>query len=189
MDIGANHPVKGNNTYLFYLNGAKGVCVEPDSSLIPQLKQKRPRDLVLNMGISANSTSEAEFYSFPGYHNAWNTFLKEDAEKKKKESGIQYAINKVKLDTVNQILENFMIGHINYLSIDVEGLDLPILKSIDFNKIRPELVCVETILFSMNNTLEKNNEIIEYMQKQGYRVYADTNLNTLFCRSDLFKSI
>jgi FkbM family methyltransferase len=188
LDIGANHPVKGNNTYLFYLNGSRGVCVEPDITLIPALKKKRSRDLILNMGIAADQTSMADFYSFNGYHSAWNTFLKADADIKMKESGIPYSISKVKLDSVKNILQNNTIDTVNFISIDVEGWDLEILKSIDFSVVKPELICVETIFFSMNNTLKKNHEIIEYMQTRGYKVYADTNLNTLFCRSDLFKT-
>lgn len=186
LDIGANQPVKGNNTYLFYLKGSRGVCIEPDVSLIPSLKKMRPRDLILNSGISTSVSSDADFYFFEGHYNAWNTFSREDAEKKKIESGIAFRQAKVKLDTVENIINQYQLGHVNFISLDVEGWDLPILKSIDFSRIRPEMICVETIAFSLQNTVEKNKDIIEFMLTRGYRVYADTNLNTLFCRNDLF---
>jgi FkbM family methyltransferase len=187
VDIGANQPSKGNNTYLFYLKGSKGICIEPDITLIPSLKSVRPRDIILNIGISTSVTSEADFYYFHGHYNAWNTFSKEDADKKSNESGIAYKISKVKLDTVGSMLEKYNMEKVNFISLDVEGLDLQILKSIDFNVIRPELICVETIEFSLNNTVNKNDEITSYMLTKGYRVYADTNLNTLFCRNDIFQ--
>jgi FkbM family methyltransferase len=189
LDIGANQPVKGNNTYLFYLKGARGVCIEPDISLIQVLNKSRPDDLVIHAGISTSVSSEADFYFFDGHYNAWNTFSKEDADKKQRESGINYKQTKVKLDTVENIIKANNLGHINFISLDVEGLDLQILKSIDFSTIRPELICVETIEFSMNNTINKNSEIMSFMLTQGYHVYADTNLNTFFCRNDLFKKI
>lgn len=187
IDIGANQPIKGNNTYLFYLKGSKGICVEPDISLIPSLKKARPRDIVLNIGVSVTVADEADFYFFDGHYNAWNTFSKEDADKKTKESGIPYHQSKVQLDTVGHIADKYNFQQVNFISLDVEGLDLAILKSIDFNKLKPELLCVETIEFSLNNSMNKNQEIINYMLTQGYRVYADTNLNTLFCRNDIFQ--
>lgn len=187
IDIGANQPIKGNNTYLFYLKGSKGICIEPDISLIPSLKKARVRDVILNMGVSVTVAAQADFYFFDGHYNAWNTFSKEDADKKSKESGIAYRQSKVQLETVGSIVDKHTFQNVNFISLDVEGLDLAILKSIDFNKIRPELLCVETIEFSLNNNLNKNQEIINYMLTQGYRVYADTNLNTLFCRNDIFQ--
>lgn len=187
IDIGANQPIKGNNTYLFYLKGCKGICVEPDITLIPSLKNKRPNDVILNIGISTTVASEADFYYFYGHYNAWNTFSKQDADKKSIESGIAYKISQVRLDTVNNTLEKYGLEKVNFISLDVEGLDLQILKSIDFEKIQPELICVETIEFSLNNTVKKNEAIISYMLTKDYRVYADTNLNTLFCRSDIFQ--
>lgn len=187
IDIGANQPIKGNNTYLFYLKGSKGICIEPDISLIPSLKKARVRDIILNMGVSVTVAAQADFYFFDGHYNAWNTFSKEDADKKSKESGIAYRQSKVQLETVESIVDKHTFQNVNFISLDVEGLDLAILKSIDFNKIRPELLCVETIEFSLNNNLNKNQEIISYMLTQGYRVYADTNLNTLFCRNDIFQ--
>lgn len=187
IDIGANQPIKGNNTYLFYLKGSKGICVEPDISLISLLKKARPRDIILNMGVSVTVAAEADFYFFDGHYNAWNTFSKDDADKKSKESGIAYRKSKVQLETVENIADTYNFQHVNFISLDVEGLDLAILRSIDFKKLKPELLCVETIEFSLNNSLNKNQEIINYMLSQGYRVYADTNLNTLFCRNDIFQ--
>jgi hypothetical protein len=155
--------------------------------LIPKLKNSRSGDLVLNLGISTATSTEADFYFFEGHFSAWNTFSKEDALIKQKESGIAFGQTKVKLNTVENIIKDYKLGHINFISLDVEGLDLEILKSIDFSLIRPELICVETIMFSLNNTINKNNDILSYMQTQGYKIYADTNLNSLFCRGDLFK--
>src|SRR5947208_479267 len=51
MDVGACHPTIHNNTYLFYLRGARGVLVEPNVAMIPSLKETRPGDTVLNIGI------------------------------------------------------------------------------------------------------------------------------------------
>ncbi len=187
IDIGSNQPIKGNNTYYFYLKGANGICIEPDVTIIPILKSKRPRDIVLNIGISFEDTKDADFYYFEGHYNAWNTFSKADAEIKKKESGIEYHTTKVNLENIQNVINNHNFNNVNFISIDVEGLDLEILKSINFEIVRPELICVETILFSLENGINKNYEITNYMLSQNYIVYADTNLNTFYCRKDLFQ--
>src|SRR4051812_20379104 len=69
IDIGANQPVKGNNTYLFYLKGCKGICIEPDISLIAGLKKTRPKDVILNIGVSTTKAGQADFYYFEGHYN------------------------------------------------------------------------------------------------------------------------
>ena len=57
LDIGANHPVRLNNTYLFYLRGCKGVLVEPNASLCERLRAVRPRDTTLAAGIGVTAAA------------------------------------------------------------------------------------------------------------------------------------
>ena len=62
LDIGANQPVKFNNTYKFYEKGYKGVCIEPDPHIHAALSKKRPKDICLNIGIAGNASSGTDFY-------------------------------------------------------------------------------------------------------------------------------
>ena len=62
LDIGANHPVRLNNTYLFYLRGYKGVLVEPNVSLCERLRAVRPRDTTLAAGIGVTAAREADYF-------------------------------------------------------------------------------------------------------------------------------
>src|SRR4051794_13719269 len=64
LDIGTNVPDYGNNTYLFYRGGSSGVCVEADRTLIPYIQAVRPRDRILNLGVSTAGSTEADFYIF-----------------------------------------------------------------------------------------------------------------------------
>src|SRR4051794_15326047 len=52
LDVGTNVPDYGNNTYLFYRGGSRGVCVEADRTLVPQIAKIRPEDKILNVGVS-----------------------------------------------------------------------------------------------------------------------------------------
>lgn len=186
LDIGANLPDRGNNTFYFYRRGFRGVCIEPDESLCRLIKAKRPGDKVLNVGVGISEASSADFYLFPGHHHSWNTFSASDAAEKERESGLKARKVQVPLVTVNSLLENHFDRCPHFISVDVEGLDLAILKSIDLEKYRPEVFCVETVSFSMNNKEVKMNDTIDYMASRGYVVYADTHINTIFCKSELF---
>jgi FkbM family methyltransferase len=187
LEIGTNQPKICNNTYGFYKKGCKGVCIEPDIEMVKVIKQQRPQDTVLNIGIGITDKESAEFYLFPGLVNGWSTFSEEEADIRKKDTGIDYRRLPVRLKNINTIMQDYFNPHPNFISLDVEGLDLEILQSIDFEKFRPEAICVETITFGyLNNTEKKITAINEYMYSKGYFAYADTHINTIFCRSDLF---
>ena len=79
LDIGANHPIEINNTYLFYLNDASGVLIEPDPYYINELKNTRPNDLVLNIGLGKEKKLGADFYIMSV--RGLNTFDKTQAMK------------------------------------------------------------------------------------------------------------
>jgi FkbM family methyltransferase len=187
LDIGANDPVICNNTYLLYKKGWRGVLVEPDTAMCEVVKAKRPADTILNIGIGLSNESEAPFYVFPGRLNTWSTFSQEEAGIRETASGIKAKKISVPLKTINNILEQYFVTCPNFISIDVEGLDLDILKSFDFNRFRPDVFCVETISFSINNEGEKLDDVGEFLRSKDYFVYADTHINTIFCNADLFK--
>lgn len=187
LEIGTNQPKLCNNTYRFYKKGCKGVCIEPDVEMVKIIKRQRPNDTVLNIGIGTRADANADFYLFPGLLNGWSTFSKEEADIRKKESGMEYRTLTISLESINAIMKDYFNPHPNFISLDVEGLDLEILRSIDFQKFKPEVFCVETITFGyLNNTEKKIAAISEFMHEKGYFSYADTHINTIFCRKDLF---
>lgn len=83
--------------------------------------------------------------------------------------------------------EHFPKKELDFLSVDVEGLDLEILNSIDFKKNKPKVICVETLEYSERRILKKHTETIDFLKSNKYVVYADTSINTLFARRDLFE--
>ena len=72
---------------------------------------------------------------------------------------------------------------IDFLSIDVEGLDFMVLKSNDFKKYKPKVILIE-ILGSSLKDIEKN-EISEYLKQYDYSIYAKA-VNTVIFVSDRF---
>jgi hypothetical protein len=112
------------------MKGGRGVLVEPNIDLIPQVKAKRPEDTVLNVGVGVTEQKEADYYCYP-IRPGINTFDKELAEKRIAIAGEKYGkVVKIPLVPINRIIEENLHGKApDFLSTDVEGLDFAILKS------------------------------------------------------------
>lgn len=189
LDIGTHHPIYGNNTYYFYMRGSRGVCIEPDPAYSELIKKIRNNDVFIQAGVGTG-LDKGEFYLFPKGYSGWNTFSKEEALQREKETGISFTILKdMPLVNINDVMKLYFNPWPNIISLDVEGLDLEILQTIDFEKYQPEIICVESITFSTSNEQEKINEIASFVTSRGYFVFADTYVNTIFCRTEAFKKI
>jgi FkbM family methyltransferase len=184
IDIGAHHPFYISNTALFYKKGCRGVCVEPDPYLFKEIMAVRKKDICLNIGIGFNQASEADFYimSTP----TLNTFSKEQALAYK-----NYKIKEkvqIKLKTIDSIIDEYCEKTPNFISLDVEGLDYLILKAFNFTKYRPEVFCLETLTFTENNLEVKITSIMELLLSNGYMIYADTYINTIFVDKSVWEN-
>ena len=176
LDIGANHPFHLSNTALLYQNGGRGVLVEPDPYFAKLLRKKRPRDIVIESGVHFSGGQTADFYVMDS--PTLNTFSEEEMLRYVAMGHKLTNTIKVSLLNVNSILES--IGELDFLNIDIEGLDFAVLQMIDWKKYRPKCVCVETIAYEKNKEPEKLKEIINLMQGNDYLLYADTFINSIF---------
>jgi FkbM family methyltransferase len=177
LDVGANDPVQLNNTYYFYRKGHHGVLVEPNGALCRLLRDRRRGDTVLEAGIGA-SAGEADYYvmSFDGL----NTFSKEEADHRVENSHGEIAIRQVirmPLLDINDVMAGHFGGAPTFLSVDTEGLDLAILRSIDYGRFRPAIICAETLASGTRNI---RTEIPEFLATQGYAARGGSFVNTIF---------
>jgi FkbM family methyltransferase len=181
LDLGANHAKDLSNTYLFYSHGARGVLVEANPALIPELKFYRNGDIILNKCISTNSGEYINFYvlngdglSTPSLESA-NEFISKNPSLKITDT-VQ-----IETITVNDIIENYMGKAPVIMNIDIEGKDLEILESINFEKYRPLIIIAEMIEYKPTLVVSnKNKEILDFMEKNDYLEYAFTGINSIF---------
>lgn len=186
LDLGAHHPTYLSNTYRFYRKGGRGVCVEPDPILFSPLREARPGDVCLNVGVGASDAGAADFYVMSS--RTLNTFSRHEAERYQSYGTHRIEeVVKVPLMSVNTILEKHFALCPDFVSLDVEGLDFEILKSFDFSKFRPPALCVETLTYTEDNTEEKKGDILNLMTSRGYFVYADTYINTIFVEEEAWR--
>jgi Methyltransferase FkbM domain len=82
--------------------------------------------------------------------------------------------------TLESIITDYFPDGLELLSLDTEGLDLALLKSLNYEKHRPLAICVETVGFSETLAKPKNNVITSILAPHGYAPYADTFVNTIY---------
>lgn len=182
IDVGANHPILNSNTYLFYHRGGRGVCVEPNPALWRVLKRERPYDTCLNAGVAASAQKSADFYVMSS--TPLGTFSAEEAKKyvEDKHYGHQEIREVIKLPlmTIAEIAEKYLGNAIDVLSIDTEGYDMEIIRSIDYSRLRPKIICAETARYDDSGNIRKLVEVNEHLEKQGYVLFADSYINSIF---------
>ena len=185
LDIGAHHPFYLSNTALFYEAGCVGVNVEPDPYLIKEFYIHRKRDININNGIS-DKNSKLDFYIMSS--PSLNTFSKEEAHRYEELNYQIQEIKKVEVVTIEFILKKYLNNNFpELLTIDAEGVDELIIKSIDYSTNCPIVICVETISFSNKGDGVKNISLIEFIKSNGYILYADTYINSIFVRENVWK--
>jgi FkbM family methyltransferase len=183
LDVGAWAPVLNNNTYLFYTLGYRGVLVEPNGEACKQLREVRPGDRVIEAGIGVTAAREADYYIMT--RSSWNTFSKEEAERQVKVSnGTETIVKVIKMPLldINQVMAEHFQRAPAFLSVDAQGLEFAILKSVDYRRFRPEVICAETLVTGTNKMIP---ETAAFMEAQGYVVRGMSFVNTIFVDSKI----
>jgi hypothetical protein len=184
LDIGAYDPVRINNTYLFYQHGHRGVLVEPNVAMCEKLRAVRPKDTTLEAGIGIGKPGVADYYVMSD--PSWSTFDKAEADHQVKATNGKVTLREVRrmpLLNVNDVMaEHFKGKAPSFVSIDAEGWHLAILKSIDYRRFRPKVICVETLVSGENRTIQ---EIPSFMRAKGYVARGGSFVNTIFVDSKL----
>lgn len=183
VDIGAHHPQKYSNTYKFYKAGWRGINVDAMPGSMNEFNVIRPEDINLELPVS-DLNSKLTYYIFN--ETALNTLDPVEAKLKNEIEGYNI-IKKVDLETVrlDELLSMYLptnIIDIDFLTIDVEGFDLRVLQSNDWNKYRPELVLVEELRADLE-TIMLQSPLFAFMKKQGYSLIC-RSYNTSFYRAD-----
>jgi len=143
IDVGANDPSTDSVTKAFYEKGWRGINIEPVSEWFEKLSDARPRDINLQLGAGARE-GEITLYEIP--ETGLSTIDKVIAERHQFEQSYKIIEQKVFVRKITDICEEYHVAPIHFLKIDVEGAEKLVLEGIDFSKIRPWIVLVESTL-------------------------------------------
>lgn len=170
VDVGAHHPKRFSNTYFFYKRGWAGINIDAMPGSMKLFQQLRNRDINLEIPI-ASKDQVLTFYSFN--EPALNGFSKELSKERDGQNG-WFIKDEILLQTqkLSSVLDNFLPNgtKIDFLSIDVEGFDLDILHSNNWEKYKPKVILIE-ILGSDFAEIE-HNEIAIFLKAKGYSLFA-----------------
>ena len=178
VDVGAHHPLRFSNTYKLYKKGWHGINIDAMPDSMDLFKRLRPRDINIEKAIS-DSKQILTYYAFN--EPALNGFSPELA-KLYQEQGKYHILFKKDLETstLEEILDQYLPQgqKIDFLSIDVEGLDFAILKSNNWRKYKPEIILIEILRKTLDEILD--NEVTIFLKQLGYSIDAKCMNTVIF---------
>jgi|GEM_PF-247130 len=184
IEIGANRPVAGSNTYKLYRLGWRGLVIDATPRFEQLFRKFRRHDVCEHLAIGLGE-GPLRFYSFgvgspinsadPRHVAHWRSEFKGEPEEvsvPKQTLAQAYARHAGRFPTVD------------LLSVDVEGMDLEVLQSNDWSLLRPRIVVVEQLELRFEEM--HRSPVSEYMRAQGYRFYTWAPYSIIFVRDDQF---
>ncbi len=177
VDVGAHHPWRISNTYFFYIRGWKGVNIDPMPGCMDLFKKHRQRDINLQMAIGrASGIQSLKIFEA----SELNTLIGGTSSLRVAEgTSPLIAEVDVQVHPLRDILETHVPQgqRIDFLTIDVEGMDFDVLQSSDWTRHRPTVVLVEDLD-------RGQSPIWQFLNDQGYEFFAKTRLTSFFVESD-----
>ena len=168
IDVGAYHPFKGSNTYKLFSRGWSGINIDLDYQTIDIFNHFRPNDENICAAVSDSVTEKKLFF----HHNrsAINT-LEERLGYRAKE------IKTIKTTTLKEILDNskFKVLDLDFLSIDVEGHELAVIKGLDLEKYPVKIIVIEHQDPEMKKVEFYNQNIERTIQSDIYKYMISKN--------------
>jgi FkbM family methyltransferase len=170
LDLGASHPFRFSNTYLLYRSGWHGMTVEPIPRLGKLHRRWRPRDTLLPIAVGRTGGTLEFFEMTPSVLSTLD-----------REVATQYVADRravifqrysIEVAPINQVFEQAnAIAPIDFVSMDIEGLDTDVLSVVDFSRFRPSLFCIEF------NNANARQDIEELFSRAKYEIVREIGCN------------
>ena len=165
VDIGANHPIKNSETWPLEQQGWSGLLVEPNPELCELLRRHRPGSRVFQIAACA-----------PGKEGEAELHLANDDGKSSLNPEWDHLMTgktvRVATRTINSVLVEASVHHIDFLSLDVEGMELEVLRGIDLVRYAPALILIEDHFY--------NHDKHRYLRNCGYKLVKRTGYNNWY---------
>ena len=181
IDVGCYHPLDGNNTNLLHKKGWNGINLDINFYSIELFNFLRKKDVNIHSGISKKKDELTMYYRKE--INMLNT-LDEKIAKIHFRNGFKK--RNVQVNTLNFFISRYFkkLKKIDFLNIDVEGVELNVLKSLNFKQYKPQLICVEIHnsknMYDTNYDYLKSNDIYKYLINKKYKIIWKKKYSFIF---------
>ena len=179
VEVGCLDGVEFSNTYYFEKKGWRGACIEAHNDFISPLRRNRPNASVAHYAVGEKDADNVTFYA--NKIGSLSTLDKSEEERWKKNYKDYFhgfEEQKVQMRTLTTIFNELQIGHINFVSLDIEGYEVQALSGLDFTKYKPTVFIIEY------KDEAHQNQIDNILLPQGYFFLSKIGCN-LFYSLDL----
>jgi FkbM family methyltransferase len=181
IELGAYDGIAYSNTkVLEEYFGFTGILVEPVKKLYDALIKNRPKSKCYNCAISNKDTDLIDYIGYNGCAGIKET-IAPGSKKYLPEKDINNSY-KVKNKTLSEIIKHSKLKYIDIISLDVEGGELEVLKSIDFNI---PIFCI--IIEAHSDEQEKNKIFGNYLKQQGFTFKERQRGNEIWFNHNYFR--
>ena len=184
LDVGCFHPIRQNNTYLMYKLGWKGINIDLNPLSIELFNVARTNDINICAALSSKKSTETIYFDHS--LSSLNTISKEHIFFLKKAFGLnKLEKRKIKTNTLASILKKNKIRKIDFMNIDIEGSELKVLKTINFNYFDIKVICIEVLnqFFTKRAKINKD-KIIKILKQNNYILKFKTFANYVFIKDE-----
>jgi hypothetical protein len=171
LDVGSQHPISNNNTYLLFKRGWNGINIDLDKKNIDLFNTARPNDINLNLAISSDVTEKKLYF----YHDKSpiNTLSKVVSDF---QTATVKEIKTIKTTTLDITLQNLKLNNkIDYMNLDIEGHEMEIFKAFDLSLYKPSVISVEFLDLDMKFLEFKNNDLQRIVNSDLYKHLLNNN--------------
>ena len=182
VDVGCNHPTSYSNTFMLYKRGWHGINIDANARLIALHQRMKPRDQSIFAAIAQHQQT-LTYTQFEG--ETLMASLDPEFVRARVANGLRISSEvALKTKTLTEVLEQLQApARFELLNVDVEGLDLEVLRSLDFARFRPQMIIVEILGYDLENF--KAEPIYELLSGKGYRLKGYTHMNAVFMERDV----
>jgi FkbM family methyltransferase len=175
IDVGAGHPVCDNVSCWFYLQGWRGIVVEPQDDLADLYRLVRPRD-IRESCVIGRTDGEANFHRVDRLHG-FSSIL-EQAAAQAANFGATFTSQKTTMKTLASLCAEHAVERIDFLKIDVEGAEGEVLAGGDFARWRPRVIVAEAL--APGSLAENWSGWEPHLLENGYEFVLFDNLNRFY---------
>ncbi len=188
IDLGCNHPIKFNNTYLLYKRGWRGINIDLDQKSIEEFNKIREKDYNVQSLVSSKSNKEKDIFYYHS-RSAINT-VSEELIKYRNTDKNKIQVLKQKTETLENIIERspYKNKKIDLLSIDIENHEYEALKNFNFSKYKIQVIVIEIHdlkqdkleIYNQSLDFVLNSNIYKLLDKNGYKLINWVNSDFVF---------